>query len=65
MSPTICELSGKIRYATRQDAQLARAEWRKQARTRDISGRKVPDQLYQCGHCDGGWHLSKKLPRKP
>ena len=64
MMTTICDLSGKIRYETRQDAQLARAEWRKQARTRDISARKVPDQLYQCPSC-GGWHLTKKPQRKP
>lgn len=58
----LCPQSGKVRYATRLDAQDARSQRRKQSR-RDVARGRTPETLYQCVHC-AGWHLSKmeRLP---
>lgn len=58
----ICPQSGKVHYATRLEAQAARAEWRKQmpSKARQRKRVDIPEEIYPCVHCDG-FHLTKKF----
>ena len=59
---TICETSGKRRYADELDARivLSRVSYLAVASKR----RKHEREAYRCLECGGGWHLTSGLTRE-
>jgi hypothetical protein len=64
---TVCEVTGKRRYAERKDALIALqavqdTRWRAALRGEQCNRREI--NSYTCRHCDGGYHLTSQ-PLRP
>jgi hypothetical protein len=52
--------SGKRRYPSQHEATVALASARISAGNGD--SRRAENRTYECGRCNGGWHLTSAVP---